>query len=217
MTIINNSTINILAQVLVWIPVLNSSEYTCSCGIGRSYGNFMFKFWGPIELLSIVLNHLSLPPLIYKGANFTVSSLTYFIIVAFNCSVAKSCPILWDATNCRIPGFTDFHYFPEFAQIHLHWVSDAIQQYHPLLPPSSLALNLSQDQGLSQWNSCLHQVLELQLQHQPFQWVFRVDLLAVQGTLKSLLQYHRSKASVLQCSALHIVHSHIHTWLLEKP
>ena len=168
----------------------------------------MFNFWGLIKLLSIVLNHLSLPPLTYKGANFTVSSSTFFIIVAFYCSVAKSCPILWDPMNCTTPGFTALHYFPEFAQIHLHWVSDGIQQSHPLLLPSPLALNLSQDQGLSQWISCLHQVakvLELQLQHQSFQWVFRVDLLAIQGTLKSLLQYHSLKASVLQCSALHMV------------
>ena len=169
----------------------------------------MFNFWGPIKLLSIVLSHVSLPPLPYKGANFTVSSSTFFfIIVAFYYSVAKSCPILWDPMNCSTRGFTALHYFPEFAQIHLHWVSDAIEQSHSLLPPSLLALNLSQDWDLSQWISCLCQVakvLALQLQHQSFQWVFRVDLLAVQGTLKSLLQYHSSKASVLQCSALHMV------------
>ena len=110
--------------------------------------------------------------------------------------------------NCSTRGFTALHYFPEFAQIHLHWVSDAIEQSHSLLSPSLLALNPSQDWGLFQWISCLCQVvkvLELQLQHQSFQWVFRVDLLAIQGTLKSLLQYHSSKASVLQCSALHMV------------
>ena len=59
---------------------------------------------------------------------------------------------------------------------------------------------------------------------QSFQWIFRVDflfdwldLLAVQGTLKSLLQHHSSKASILQCSAFFRSNSHIHTWLLEKP
>ena len=79
----------------------------------------------------------------------------------------------------------------------------------------------------SWWVCSLHQVakvLEFQLQHQSFQWIFRtdfftmdwLDLLAVQGTLKSLLQHHSSKASILQCSAFLWFNSHIHTWLLEK-
>ena len=84
---------------------------------------------------------------------------------------------------------------------------------HSLCP---FAFNLSQHQGLFQWNGSSHQVarvLELQLQHQFFQWIFRVDsfsidwfdLLAVQGTLKSLLQHHNSKVSVLQHSAFFMV------------
>ena len=86
-----------------------------------------------------------------------------------------------------------------------------IQPSHPLSPPSPPALNLSQHQGLFKWVSSSHQVgkvLEFQLQHQSFQEhsgqiSFRVDwfdLLAVQGTLKSLLQHHSSKASILWCS-----------------
>ena len=82
--------------------------------------------------------------------------------------------------------------------------------------PFSSCLSLSQHQGLFRWASSLHQVaklLEFSLQHQSFQWIFRVisfridwlDLLAVQGTLKSLLQYHGSKASVLWHSAFFIV------------
>ena len=84
------------------------------------------------------------------------------------------------------------------------WASDAIQPSHPLLPPSSLALCLSQHQGLFQRISSSHQVakvLELQLQHQSFQLTPRtdllmdwLDLLAVQATLKSLLQHHSSKS-----------------------
>ena len=91
---------------------------------------------------------------------------------------------------------------PGATQTHVHQVGDAIQSSHSLLSPSPPAFHLSQHQGLSQWISSLHQVdkvLELQLQHQSFQWIFRTvsfridrfDLLAVQGTLKSLLQ-HRS-------------------------
>ena len=76
------------------------------------------------------------------------------------------------------PGFPVFHYLPESAPTHVHWVSDTIHPSHPLLSPS--AFRLSQHQGLFQWVGSLHQVakvLELQLQHQSFQWVFRVDFL----------------------------------------
>ena len=68
----------------------------------------------------------------------------------------------------------------EIAQTHVDWVSDAMQPSHPLMPPSPPTLSLSQHQGLFQWVSSLHQVgkvLELQLQHQWFQWIFRVDVL----------------------------------------
>ena len=66
------------------------------------------------------------------------------------CSVTNLCPALCDPMGCSTPGFPVLHYFPEFAQTHVHWVSDAIQPSHPLLP-TSLALNLSQHQGLFQW------------------------------------------------------------------
>ena len=94
------------------------------------------------------------------------------------CSVAKSCPALCDPTDCSTQGFFVPHHLPEFSQVHVHWISDAIQPPHPLLPSSPLILNLPQHQGLFQWVSCLHQVakvLEPQLQHQSFQWIFRVD------------------------------------------
>ena len=68
---------------------------------------------------------------------------------------------------------------PEFTQTHVLWVSDTIQQSHPLTSPSS-AFNLSQNQGLFKWVSSLHQVVkivEFQLQHQSFQWIFRTDFL----------------------------------------
>ena len=75
--------------------------------------------------------------------------------------------------------FLVLHYLPEFAQTYVYWLGDAIQPSHPLFP-SSPALNLPQHQGLSQSVSSLHQVaegLELQPQHQFFQWIFRVDFL----------------------------------------
>ena len=82
------------------------------------------------------------------------------------CSFAKSCPTLCNPMKCRMPGFPVLHYLPEFAQTHVHWVSDAIQPSHPLSSPSPLALNLSQNQDLFQWVGSLHQVAKvLELQH----------------------------------------------------
>ena len=95
------------------------------------------------------------------------------------CLVAKSLPILCNPMDCSTPGSSVFHYLVESVETHVHWVSDAIQPSHPLLP-TSFSLNLSQHQGLFQWVSSSHQVakiLELQPQHQSFIWIFRVDFL----------------------------------------
>ena len=131
-------------------------------------------------------------------------------------SVAQSCPTLCNPMNCSTPSLPVHHQLPESTQTHVPWVSNAIHPSHPLSSPSPPALNLSQHQGLFQWVSSSHQVakvLELQLNISPsnehsglvsfrMDWL---DLLAVQGTLKSLLQYHSSKASILQRSAFFIV------------
>ena len=87
-------------------------------------------------------------------------------------SVTHSCLTLCDPMDSSTPGLPVHHQLPEFAQTHIHWVSDAIQRSHPLSSPSPPALNLSQYQGLFKWVSSLHQVakvLEFQLQHQTFQ------------------------------------------------
>ena len=97
-----------------------------------------------------------------------------------HCSVTQLCPTLCDSMNCSTPGFPVLRHLPELAQTHVHWVSDAIQPSHPLSSPSLPAFNLSQHQNVFQWVSSLHQVakvLELQLQHQSFQWIFRTDFL----------------------------------------
>ena len=103
---------------------------------------------------------------------------------------------------------------PGACSTHVHWIGDPIQSSHPLLSPSPPAFNLSQHQGLFQWVSSSHQVAKvLELRHQSFQWIFRTDfiriewfdLLEVQRTLKSLLQHHSSKASVLRSSAFFMV------------
>ena len=95
-------------------------------------------------------------------------------------SVAQSCPTPCDPMKCRTPGFPVHHQLPEPTQTPVHHIGDAIQPSHPLSSPSSPTVNLSQHQGLFQWVSSSHQVakvLEFQLQHQPFQWIFRTDFL----------------------------------------
>ena len=95
-------------------------------------------------------------------------------------SVAQSCPTLCNPMNCSTQGLPVHHQLPESTQTHVYWVGDAIQPSHPLSSPPPPALNLSQHQGLFKWVSSLHQVakvLEFQLQHQPFQWTPRTDLL----------------------------------------
>ena len=127
-------------------------------------------------------------------------------------SVAQSCPTLWDSMNCSTPGLHVHHQLPESTQTHVHWIGDAIQPSYPLSSPSPPGCNLSQYQGLFQWVRW------------PKYWRFSfnispsnehsglissrmdwVDLLAVQGTLKSLLQNHSSKASFFWHSAFFIV------------
>ena len=110
--------------------------------------------------------------------------------------------------DCSMPGFPVYHQLPELAQSHVHWVGDAIQPSHPLLSPSTPTFKLSQYQGLFKWVSSSHQVAKdwhFSFSISPYNEYsglisFRMDwldLLAVQGTLKSLLQYHSSKASIL--------------------
>ena len=87
-------------------------------------------------------------------------------------SSVQSCPTLL--------GFPVHHQLPEFAQTHVHHVSDSIQPSHPPLSPYPPTSNLSQHQYLFQWVGSSHQVakvLEFQLQHQSFQWIFRTNFL----------------------------------------
>ena len=93
-------------------------------------------------------------------------------------SVSQSCLTFCDIMDCSTPGFPVLHQLPEVVQTHIHWVSEAIQLSHPLSSPSPPAFNLSKHQSLFQWISSSHQVakvLELQLQHQSFQWIVRID------------------------------------------
>ena len=120
-------------------------------------------------------------------------------------SVAQSCPTLCDPMNHSTPGLPVHHQLLEFTQTHAHRVGDAIQPSHPLSRPSPPAPNPSQHQVFSN-ESTLHMRrpkywsfsfnISPSIEH-PGLISFRMDwlaLLAVLGTLKSLLQYHSSKA-----------------------
>ena len=117
--------------------------------------------------------------------------------------------------NRSTPGLPVHHQLLEFTQTHIHRVSDAIQPSHPLSSPSPPTPNPSQHHSLFQRVNSVHEVakvLEFQLYIIPSKeipgLIFRMDwldLLAGQGTLKSLLQHHSSKASILRCSAFFTV------------
>ena len=141
-------------------------------------------------------------------------------------SVAQSCPTLCDPMNRSTPGLPVHHQLLEFTQTHIHRVSDAIQPSHPLSSPLPPTPKPSQHQSLFQtlcmrwpknWSFSFSIIPS---NEHPGLISFRMDwldLLAVQGTFKSLLQHHSSKASVLQLSAFFIVqlsHPHMTT---EKP
>ena len=141
--------------------------------------------------------------------------LEHFLCTQFS-SVTQSCLALCNPVDCSMPGLPVHHQLLEFTQTHVHWVNDAIQPSHPLPSPFPPAFSLSQYQGLSN-ESVLHITW-------PKYWSFSfsispsseysglisfrmdwLDLLAVQGTLKSFLQHDISKASILWCSAFFIV------------
>ena len=102
------------------------------------------------------------------------------LLISYWSSVTQSCLTVCNPMNCSTTDFPILYYFWEFTQSHAHWIGDAIQPSPLLSSPSPPAFNLSQHQGLFQWVSSLHQVvkvLEFQLQHQSFWWMFRVDFL----------------------------------------
>jgi len=131
--------------------------------------------------------------------------------------VTQSCPTLWNPMDYSMPGLPVHQQLPKFTQTHVHWVGDGIQPSHPLSSPSPLAFNWKTSIRVFSKESVL-----------PIRWPkywsfsfnispsneysglisFRIDwldLLAFQGTLKSLLQHHSSETSILQCSAFVIV------------
>ena len=119
--------------------------------------------------------------------------------------VTHSCLTLHDPMDCSTPSFTLPHHLPKFAQVHVHCIRDAIELSHPLMPSSPSSLNLSQHQGIflswlfasdGQNISVSASASALPTEHSglislKIDWF---DLLAIQGTLRTLLQYYTSKA-----------------------
>ena len=140
-------------------------------------------------------------------------------------SVTQSCLTLCDPMDRSMPGLSVQHQLPELAQTHVHRFGDAIQPSHPLLSPFPPAFNppsirvFSNESVLRiRWPNCCSFSFSISLSNEYSRLIsFRMDwldLLAVQGTLKSLLQHHSSKASILQRSAFFIVqlsHSYMTT------
>ena len=131
------------------------------------------------QKLSFVSSPLTQSPIWSQWMDAGFSSNLSFSSVQF-ISVIQLCLTLCDPMDCSMPSFPVHHQLPELAQTHVHSVGDAIQPSHPLSSPPPPAFNLSQDQGIFKWISSSYQVakvLEFQLQHQSFQWIFRTDFL----------------------------------------
>ena len=132
-------------------------------------------------------------------------------------SVTHSCPTLCDPMDCRMPGFPVHHQLLELAQTHVHWVGDDSQPSHPLSSPFSSCLQsfpssgsfpmswLFTSGGQSTGVSVSASVLPMNIQSWfPLGWTGLISLQS--KILSSLLQHHSSKASVLWCSTLFMVH-----------
>ena len=148
----------------------------------------------------------------------SISNLSQSVIVVIQ---SPSCVWLFvTPMDCSTPNLPVFHYLLEFAQVHVHCISDAIQPSHPLMPSSPSALNLSQHQGLFSEPSDAHRWLEFQIQTTGASFSISpsseysgfislkidwFDIVAVQGTFRSLLWHPSSKASICWCSAFFIV------------
>ena len=153
----------------------------------------------------------------------------YIVYTCVSSGSVTQCPTLCAPMDCSMPGLPVHHQLPEFTQIHVHRVGDAIQPSHPLSPPSPPAPNPSQHQGLFQCINSSHEVakvLEFQLQHQSFQWT-PLELsplgwtswisLQSKGLSRAFSNSTVQKHQFFSAQLFSQSNSHIHTWPLEKP
>ena len=187
--------LNLLLKYLVWFPFFY-----------LDLGSFIY------QALSDAIGSTTLKYFYFKSGLLRYN--LHAIVV-----VQSLCPTLsWTAARQASLSFTN-----SWSLLKLMSIGSMMPSLSPLFPH---ALNLSQCQGLFQWVGSLHQVAKLlEFWHQSFQWIFiglisfRIDWfnLAVQGTLKSLLQHNSLKASILWHSVFFMVQLSHCTWLLEKP
>ena len=154
------------------------------------------------------------PKLLFTWNSNAAGHPVFYWTILFS-SVTQLCQTLSDPMACSMPGLPVHHQLPEFTQTYVHWVGDATQPSHPLSSPSPPAFSLSQHQGLSsesvlciRWPKYCSFSFNISPSNEHSGMIsFRMDwldLLAVQGTLKSLFQHHSSKAAILLYSAFFI-------------
>ena len=146
----------------VWLALFSDAKSkSCNTTFQLQRSSLTFSLWF-LSILYELYKHL------YNAYSVQFSSVT------------QPCPTLCNTMDCSMPGLWIHHQLPEFTQTPVHWVGDSIQPSHPLTSPSPTAFSLSQHQGHFKWVSSLQQVakvLEFQLQHQSFQWIFETDFL----------------------------------------
>ena len=183
----------ILYEYILWFIIIKELQPEC---MSQAWTLFSTLFSVPIIVTDTALE-------IEMRIKQWEIMLKYYTVVV----VKLPCHVqLCDPMDYSMPGLPVPHHHLEFAQVHVHCIGDVVQLSHPLMPSSPSAINLSQHEGLSQWVIW------------PKYWSFSIspssehsglisikidwfDLLAVQGTCRSLLQHHSSKASILWHSA----------------
>ena len=182
-------------------------NYLFCCSNGSSFG--LHKFFH-LTLYPVDIPH----PFAYWAYDFRFPPHILILQDQFS-SVAQSCRTLCDPMNRSTQGPLVHHQLPEFTQTHVHRVSDTIQPPHLLLsplllPPIPPSIRIFSNESTlhmrwpNYWNFSFSIIPSKEIPG----LIFRInwmDLLAVQGTLKSLLQHHSSKASILRCSAFFTV------------
>ena len=170
---------NFLSQIKIikkkqFVKRIKTREFWLA--LGRRFQDLCFWFFFSLSPMTAALEAAQEVPNSMTNDKETPSANP----IEYCCLVAKLCLTLYDPMDCSTPRQASLSYLPEFVQTHVHWVSEGIQSSHPLSPTSPPAFSFSQHQDLFQWVSSSHQVvkvLDLQLQHQSFQWIFRVDFL----------------------------------------
>ena len=154
-------------------------------------------------MMWLVVSYVEVPWIVHL-----VLGILLYVCYCCCCSVAKLCLTLCNPMDCSMPGSPVLHWILEFAQIHVHWVGDAIQPSHPLLPSSPFAFNLSSIRVFSselalciRWPKYQSFIFSISSFNEYLGLISfgidQFDLLAVQRTLSSLLKHHNLKGSVL--------------------